>query len=88
MSVENERMAFEGWLKKEEIFNGNDDNPDVIQAKKFMFKAWKASANREGYKLVPLEPSEEMYLAGFEAKQGGLNTIEIYRAMIGACDDH
>ena len=40
------REAFEKWYKEEDPFHGNDDNDDVIWAKKFMFKAWQASAQR------------------------------------------
>ena len=54
------REAFEKWYKEEDPFHGNDDNDDVIWAKKFMFKAWQASAQRQGFKLAPLEPSEEI----------------------------
>lgn len=28
----------------------------------FMWHAWLASVNREGYKLIPIEPTEEMLL--------------------------
>lgn len=30
-------------------------------AREVEFKAWQASASREGYKLVPVEPTEEMW---------------------------
>lgn len=56
----NEREAFEQWLKKEHphIYSGSlKDNDDSIRFKMdvdFMFMAWQASANREGYKLVPV----------------------------------
>ena len=55
----NEREAFEQWLKKEHphIYSGSlKDNDDSIRFKMdvdFMFVAWLASANRDGYKLVP-----------------------------------
>lgn len=49
-----------------------------------MWQAAKANAVPDGHKLVPVEPSEAMYLSGFRAKQDGLNTIEIYKAMIEA----
>lgn len=47
-------------------------------------RAELAKATPEGFVLVPREPTEKMYLAGFEAKNNGLNTIEIYKAMIEA----
>ncbi len=45
---------------------------------------WIQSANREGYKLVPVEPTEEMYLSGYDCKVENGSTIDIYKAMIGA----
>lgn len=49
---------------------------------------WQASANRQGYKLVPVEPTEDMYLTGYDCKVENGSTIDIYKAMIGAIDDH
>ena len=49
------------------------------------WKAWIASAQREGYKLVPVEPSEKMMDAGRIAKfetKGSLR--QEYKATIGA----
>lgn len=56
------REAFEKWFKKnfkdlhEAICCG-----DLVAKnyKKAMFKAWQASTQRQGFKFVPLEPSEE-----------------------------
>ena len=47
---------------------------------------WQASAKREGYKLVPVEPSEDMIMVGC-MEHGGYDVIDsksIYKAMIGA----
>ena len=68
------------WTDNNLPYDGDDDDMEVA------WTAWQASAQREGYKLVPVNPTEEMYLAGFKAKQDGLNTIEIYKAMIGAIE--
>lgn len=82
-----ELELFEEWIKKEDIFSGNDDDPDVVWAKKFMFKAWQASANREGYKLVPVEPTKEMLNLGYRVKHEKIIDLgRVYKAMIGACD--
>ena len=91
MNLNNERKAFEEWIKKEDPFMGNDDNQDCIWAKKYMWKAWLASANREGYKLVPLEPTERMLDSAYSSISDNLHYADlenIYTAMIGACDEH
>lgn len=91
MNLDNERKAFEEWIKNEDPFIGNDDNPDCIWAKKYMWKAWLASANREGYKLVPLEPTERMLDSAYSSISDNLHYADlenIYTAMIGACDEH
>lgn len=91
MNLDNERKAFEEWIKNEDPFIGNDDNQDCIWAKKYMWKAWLASANREGYKLVPLEPTERMLDSAYSSISDNLHYADlenIYTAMIGVCDDH
>ena len=46
---------------------------------------WCASAQREGYKLVPVEATDEMRMAAY-TMDGDLvgDTSDIYKAMIGA----
>lgn len=56
-----------------------------------MWEAWQASANREGYKLVPVVPTEAMLEAldtGFEAdyEGGSFCAKGAYKAMIGAVE--
>lgn len=46
------REAFEKWFKKSMYHKHLKEN---------FWDAWNASAQREGFKLAPLEPSEEMY---------------------------
>lgn len=89
MNHDNERKAFEEWIKNEDPFIGNDDNPDCIWAKKYMWKAWLASANREGYKLVPVEASKETLKLMTDAYEEHLSEgmSDAYKAMIGACDE-
>lgn len=89
-----EREAFEEWVKKEHphIYSGSlKDNEDSVRFKMdvdFMFSAWQASANREGYKFVPVEPTQEMIYAGESAEHKGcISVAVVYKAMIGACDD-
>ena len=50
------------------------------------YEMWCASASREGYRLVPVEPSEDMIMAGC-MEHGGYDVIDsksIYKAMIEA----
>lgn len=61
----------------------NKPNPNLIR------QCMVEYANREGYKLVPLEPSQEMLIAADNCEIGGKVTANnIYKAMIGACDDY
>ena len=52
------------------------------------WKIWQASDNREGYKLVPVEPNEAMLEAlevGFKPdyEGGSYDSYEGYKAMMG-----
>lgn len=54
------------------------------------YELWLASANREGYKLVPLEPTERMLDSAYSSISDNLHYADlenIYTAMIGACDE-
>lgn len=58
------REMFDLWFKK----NFHDLHEAICcgdlvakNYKKAMFKAWCASASREGYKVVPCNPTEEMW---------------------------
>ena len=86
MSVEKERKAFEAWLKS---LNENGRTTYFLgQESTVAWEAWQASANREGYKLVPVEPTREMIYAGESAEHKGcISVAVVYKAMIGACDD-
>lgn len=48
--------------------------------------AWLASAQREGYKLVPVEPTTDMWWEGKEELQNNGDVTDIYKAMIGASE--
>ena len=88
MSIEKEKELFLEWLKKEKpmMYQCGLDGIDEYETKiDYMFLAWLASANRQGYKLVPIEPSEEMLYIG-EMSHDGYDNIDakrIYKAMIG-----
>lgn len=78
-----ERELFNEWIKH---YEKHDVKIDQLQ-RAFMWQAWQASANREGYKLVPLEPSQEMLIAADNCEiDGKVTAHNIYKAMIGACE--
>lgn len=101
MNVDKERKAFEEWCQREYLFTpefNNKRNIYKVAREHSMWLAWQASANREGYKLVPVEPTKTMQQAAFDVyevcnyKSYGLNSGTgvrdmIYKAMIGACDE-
>ena len=98
MNLDNERKAFEEhyianyhdgdihphkklleWCEDSESYiNSTIDN---------LWDMWLASANREGYKLVPLEATQEMVDAVYNSTLASDDLEGIYKAMIGACDE-
>ena len=53
----------------------------------WMYQMWLSSKNREGYKLVPLEPTERMLDSAYSSISDNLHYADlenIYKAMIGA----
>lgn len=52
------------------------------------WEAWQASAQRQGYKLVPVEPTKEMLNCGYKVKHEKIIDLgNVYKAMIGAVDE-
>lgn len=96
--MKTERELFEDWYKSVEsqyhkaLNNYNSESDcypnDYIQCRYF---AWQASANREGYKLVPLEPNQKQIDAGVYAvdlvSNDSIQVVNVYKAMIGAVDE-
>ena len=90
MNLDNERKAFDKWVLT------HPDNLDLTAYEEnIMFDAWLASANREGYKLVPKYHQENIrdaLIIACDIKddeqrfEDSLNYV--HKAMIGACDDH
>ena len=81
----NDIELFENWFKSTKWFTGDNCTPKY-KTYRSMLQAWQASASREGYKLVPLEPSEDMIMAGC-MEHGGYDVIDsklIYKSMIEA----
>ena len=54
----------------------------------WMYQMWLSSKNREGYRLVPLEATQEMVDAVYNSTLASDDLEGIYKAMIGACYDH
>jgi hypothetical protein len=102
VSIEKERKAFESQNFIKRLLGYSKYNKDRNEYVYFRFedyairdtcelntawKAWQASANREGYKLVPVEPTKEMFDAGEdELLKIAYDADSIYKAMIGACE--
>ena len=91
MNLERERELFLEWLKKEYpmmhqwYLDGYDDWKTEVD---YMFVAWLASASRDGYKLVPVEPDQKMIYSGESAEHKGcISVAVVYKAMLGAVDD-
>ena len=73
------------WTDNNLPYDGDDDDMEVA------WTAWHASAQREGYRIVPVEPNEAMLGAlqvGFKPdyEGGSYNSYEGYKAMIGAVE--
>lgn len=97
MNIEKEREAFEQFCIKDDEFcihryagdpNYSDDYTQCA------WLAWLTSANREGYKLVPVEPNfktmQKMNVALIEnsGETPKYRMQQVYKAMIGASDEH
>ena len=89
---ERERKAFEAWF--ESRYDAHfmqfalDLDLYVDKHTQTCWEAWLSSANRQGYKLVPLEPDQQMIYAGESAEHKGcISVAVVYEAMIGACDE-
>ena len=94
MNHDNERKAFDAYFKEKypelykDVFDEDGDDRAII-GYSFALKAWLSSANREGYKLAPLEPSQEMLIAADNCEiDGKVTAHNIYKAMIGSCDSN
>lgn len=104
MSIEKERKAFESqnFIKRLLGYSKYDEDRNEYVYFRFedyairdtcelntAWKAWQASANREGYKLVPIKCTNNMAHAAKEV-DGRLSAFkygDVWEAMIGACDD-
>ena len=98
MNLDKERKAFEGYYIAN--YHDGDIHPNQqllewSESGEFYFATsvndlwdmWLASANRQGYKLVPLEATQEMVDAVYNSTLASDDLEGIYKAMIGACDE-
>ena len=101
MNLENERKAFEEYYianyhdgdihPHKKLLEWCEDSESYINSTiDNLWDMWLASANREGYKLVPVEATERMLDSAYSSISDNLHYADlenIYTAMIGACDD-
>ena len=87
--MKNERELFELCIAKlgktdSYTFDKHDDGSYKFDMIHFGWKIWQASANRQGYKLVPVEPTLKMVRASEHIKSSKTIRQDIYKAMINA----
>ena len=61
MNHDNERKAFEDWAKKEtcwDLYWSENIDQYMDHQTNGAWLSWQASANRQGYKLVLVEPTD------------------------------
>ena len=98
MNLDNERKAFEDefrkinsnivfWLNTWDEEMQGYNHPTMC----WIWNMWLASANREGYKLVPVEPTERMLDSAYSSISDNLHYADlenIYTAMINSHDNN
>ena len=93
MNLDNERKSFDCWVEKETnlyLYWSENINQYMDHQTNGAWLAWLASANREGYKLVPVEPCEKT-LNEIKEKHWDMRGVQLcrsdyndlYKAMIG-----
>ena len=76
----------EGGYVAHKLMISDESTKMIVNVFNFSWAIWQASDSREGYKFVPIEPSEDMIMVGC-MEHGGYDVIDsksIYKAMIGA----
>ena len=98
--MKTERDLFREWYENayHEIINILPSGQYASLRQQHSWDAWTASAQREGYKLVPLQPSNEVIIAiekkvenqleasGINQDPFRLDGETIYEAMIGGAE--
>ena len=70
------------WSEKGEFYFATSVND--------LWDMWQASAQRQGYKLVPVVANKKMLKAGYDAHNDFFfdsQVQDVYKAMIGAVDE-
>ena len=87
MKTDRELFLYElegrGYTFENMTWLGNCFKDDILN---MVWEMWCASAQREGYRLVPVEPTEDMVMAGC-MEHGGYDVVDsksIYKAMINS----
>ena len=89
--MKTERDTFDEWYKSEypleyEHYVNEQDIGLFTKLYWRCFVSWKASASREGYKLVPVEINDEIESAMFSSVARGEMPCDIYKAMVEAVE--
>lgn len=97
MNLNLEQKAFEDWhFKKYYVENADKDfiyekfkgsSEYILHTVQYAWEVWLASRSREGYKLVPTEPSGKMLKHGSTRKLLGASVLDIFKTMVEASDD-
>ena len=95
MNIEEQRRAFESECRLLK-YNGDMErhhigNFYIDKTTNWMWQMWLLSANREGYKLVPVEPTERMLDSAYSSISDNLHYADlenIYTAMINSHDNN
>lgn len=61
-----------------------DENGFKDSILNMVWEMWQASANREGYKLVPVEADKKILKAGVDERRNMGSVLDVYKAMINA----
>lgn len=83
MNIENERKLFNKYWHENNL--PFDDNV----FKEYSWRAWQASANREGFVLVPVEPSDSIKdaMCGYECNTDD-EILGCYKSIIEASQEN
>ena len=89
--MKTERESFEEWAKKEtnwDLYWSENIKQYMDHQTNGAWFAWIASAQRDGYKLVPVEPTEEMLdiYESYSVAPIGRLSKRGYKAMIDAIE--
>ena len=81
----------EGGYVAHKLMMSDESTKMLVNIFNFSWAMWQASAQREGYKLVPVNPTDEMINTYRDKSIAPISTLSVigYKAMIGAVNnDH